>query len=60
MNASMNNGSETEFDYLSEFKHADTNDRPAQKSRLTYGRQRGKQPRSYNGIHRRRQRRIKW
>ena len=60
MNASVSTYGEAEFDYKVEFNYADTTERPVRRNRLSYGRRRGKQPRSYNGIHRRRQRRIKW
>ena len=60
MNASVSTYSDAEFDYVSEFNYSDKSDRPQRKNQISYGRRPGKQPRSYNGIHRRRARRIKW
>ncbi len=58
MNAANTDFSDQEMDYKVEFRNADTSNRPQRSRGPSHAR--GKQPKSYNGIHRRRKKRIRW
>jgi len=60
MNAAVTAYVEQEFEYKAEFRAKATANSVSSTSRPNYSRRRGKRPASFNGIHRRRQRKIKW
>jgi len=60
MNAAITTYTDNDFDYKVDFRENATGDPPARSGKAAYGRRRGKRPESYNGMHRRRKRRIKW
>ena len=59
MNAAMNMYEEQEFSYSAKTRPAVGNNSPKRTNRANFGR-RGKSPQSFNGMHRRRTKKIRW
>ena len=60
MNISVNNFDDQSFEY-SVKERQEGEGRPKNRSqRQTFGRRRGKTPQQFNGIHRRRKKKIRW
>ena len=61
MNAATTNYEEQEFDYVARSRRGDTVSAPQRSKRPEYSsKSRGQAPSRFNGIHRRRSKKIKW
>ena len=61
MNISVDNFDEQSFEYsVKKRAGADAGDSKTRSQRQTFGRKRGKTPQQFNGIHRRRKKKIRW
>jgi len=60
MNAAITQFADKEPDYKVEFRHRETPSRSTKSNSPRFARKRGKQPQSFNGIHRRRKKRVQW
>jgi len=60
MNVAITNYEDQAISYSVKARVAPAIDRPKKSNQPTYGRRRGKNPTSFNGIHRRRNKRTAW
>lgn len=60
MNISTNNLDDNSFEYSVKTRRTGGGDSKPSSRRQTFGRKRGKGPQQFNGIHRRRKKKIRW
>ncbi len=60
MNTAITNCEDREIEYQTASRKTETPTRPKRSQRATYARRRGKIPSSHNGMHRRRNKKVRW